>query len=190
MENKNGKLTGKLTADDNWIKADERALFINEICTSNSVYVDEFREANDWIEIYNRSEKADDLGGMYISNDKNNLTMYQIPTNAPEVTSIDANGYKIIWMDKDSAQGPLHSNFKLNKLSNCFTSDVWEEMIRQRQNGISIPPSSFSRLPISVAISPGLRDTTRIPRRPYSNAHFLAYQTTKFLESEYANPFC
>lgn len=30
-------------------------------------------------------------------------------------------------------------NIKLNKLSDCFTSDVWEEMIRQRQNGISIP---------------------------------------------------
>lgn len=114
---------------DEEYKADEKALFINEICTSNSVYVDEFREANDWIEIYNRSEKADDLGGMYISNDKNNLTLYQIPINAPEATSIDANGYKIIWMDKDSAQGPLHSNFKLNKdsIQTIFLSVMDEE---------------------------------------------------------------
>ena len=30
-------------------------------------------------------------------------------------------------------------NVRLNKLSNFFSSDVWEEMIRQKQNGISIP---------------------------------------------------
>lgn len=30
-------------------------------------------------------------------------------------------------------------NIKLNKLSDCFTFDVWEEMISQKQNGISIP---------------------------------------------------
>lgn len=100
--------------EDDQYDPNKRALFINEICTSNTVYVDEFREADDWIEIYNRSEKEDDLGGMYISNDKANLTMFQIPTNAPESTTIEANGYKIIWMDKDSTQGPLHSNFKLS----------------------------------------------------------------------------
>ena len=56
------------------------------------------------------------------------------------------------------------------------------------ENGMSMPPSFASRLPISVAMSPGLSDTTRMPRLPYSNAHFAEYQTAKFLDSEYAKP--
>lgn len=92
----------------------KRSLFINEICTSNSVYVDEFRETDDWIEIYNYGGKEDDLGGLYISNNRKNLTMYQIPTDQPETTTIPTDGFKIIWMDKDTLQGALHCNFKLN----------------------------------------------------------------------------
>lgn len=91
----------------------KRALFLNEICSSNSVYVDEFREADDWIEIYNYSDKTDNLGGMYISNDRNNLTLFKISDKNQKETEISPEGYKIIWMDKDTTQGVLHCNFKL-----------------------------------------------------------------------------
>ena len=41
---------------------------------------------------------------------------------------------------------------------------------------------------MSVAISPGLSETTLMPFLPYSKAHFAAYQHTKFFEMAYANP--
>ena len=48
--------------------------------------------------------------------------------------------------------------------------------------GISEPPTSTSILPISVAIRPGDRETTRMPCLPRSKADFLAYHITKSLE--------
>lgn len=103
--------------DPNWTPADVK-LYINEVCASNNQYVDEYREDDDWIEIYNDGTTPVDLAGMYISDKRKNLTRYQIPTGQPEKTTIPAKGYLIIWADADSTtQGALHTNFKLSKSS-------------------------------------------------------------------------
>lgn len=103
--------------DPDWSPSDVK-LFINEVCASNKQYVDEFREDDDWIEIYNDGTSPVDLGGMYISDKRKNLTRFQIPTGQPEKTTVPAKGYLVIWADADSsAQGPLHTNFKLSKSS-------------------------------------------------------------------------
>lgn len=88
-----------------------RHIFINEICTSNSVFVDEYREQDDWFEIYNEGETEYDLGGLYLSINKDTLGKYKIPTDVS--TTISSKGYKVFWADKDPEQGPLHTNFKL-----------------------------------------------------------------------------
>jgi hypothetical protein len=103
--------------DPDWTPADVK-LYINEVCASNNQYVDEYREDDDWIEIYNDGTTPVDLAGMYISDKRKNLTRYQIPTGQPEKTTIPAKGYLIIWADADSTtQGALHTNFKLSKSS-------------------------------------------------------------------------
>lgn len=88
-----------------------RLLFINEICTSNSVFVDEFREQEDWFEIYNAGDSEYDLSGLYLSINKDTLGKFKIPHSSAAI--IPANGYKLFWADKDPEQGPLHTNFKL-----------------------------------------------------------------------------
>ena len=88
-----------------------RLLFINEICTSNSVFVDEFREQEDWFEIYNAGDSEYDLSGLYLSINKDTLGKFKIPHSSAAI--IPANGYKLFWADKDPDQGPLHTNFKL-----------------------------------------------------------------------------
>lgn len=115
----NGELALKAVyeKDPDWSPSDVK-LFINEVCASNNQYVDEFREDDDWIEIYNDGTSPVDLGGMYISDKRKNLTRFQIPTGQPEKTTVPAKGYLVIWADADSsAQGPLHTNFKLSKSS-------------------------------------------------------------------------
>lgn len=86
-------------------------IFFNEICTSNSIYVDENRDAEDWIEFYNNSDKDFSMGGLFISNNKENLGLFEIPNS--ETTIIKAKNFKSFWADKDTTDGDLHLNFKL-----------------------------------------------------------------------------
>ena len=91
-------------------------LYINEVCAANKQYVDEFRQDEDWIEIYNDGDVPVDLGGMYLSDKRKTLDRFQIPTNSPAKTTIPAKGYLVFWADADSSdQGPLHTNFELAK---------------------------------------------------------------------------
>lgn len=89
-----------------------RILF-NEICTKNSVYLDDYRQTEDWIEFYNSGKEAVDMAGMYLSRSIDTLDMYQIPSGREDLTMIQAGGYLIFWADNDDEQGVLHTNFKL-----------------------------------------------------------------------------
>lgn len=87
----------------------QAVLFINEFMASNDfTIVDEFDEADDWIEIYNAGNIAKDIGGMYFSDDPEDPTNSMIPDDQPEITTIPPGGYLIIWADKQPEQGPLH----------------------------------------------------------------------------------
>lgn len=90
-------------------------LFINEFLASNDACcADEYGEYDDWIEIYNPNSEPVDIGGMYISDDKTDLTAWQIPDTAPDSTTIPANGFLVLWADKQPEQGVLHVNIKLS----------------------------------------------------------------------------
>ena len=84
---------------------------INEVMADNETTVtDEQGDYEDWIELYNNSNQAVDLGGYYLSDNPANLAKYQIPAGI----SIPANGYVIFWADEDGVDGPDHCNFKLS----------------------------------------------------------------------------
>jgi hypothetical protein len=84
---------------------------INEVLSSNtSDASDEQGEHEDWIELYNRGNTAVDLSGYYLTDNQWNLTKWEIPSG----TVIGADDYLIVWADEDSAQGPMHANFKLS----------------------------------------------------------------------------
>lgn len=88
-------------------------IIINEICTKNGMYVDDFRQQEDWIELYNSGKENVNLAGLYLSCDADTLDMYQFPSDDATSTTIPAGDYKIVWADKDPEQGALHANFKL-----------------------------------------------------------------------------
>ena len=97
---------------ENWRK-EARTLVINEFMASNSETIaDPQGEYNDWIEIYNASNITIDMGGMWLSDDRNS---WQIPTDRPVETTIEPYGYLLIWADNDGDDTPgLHADFKLN----------------------------------------------------------------------------
>jgi CotH kinase protein/Lamin Tail Domain/Secretion system C-terminal sorting domain len=89
-------------------------IVINELMASNTkTATDNNGQYEDWVELYNKSTAAVNIGGYFISDDPTNLNKWKIPAN----TTIPANGYLIVWADEDSAQNTatsLHANFKLS----------------------------------------------------------------------------
>ncbi len=91
-------------------------LYINEFLASNTVSNhDEYGEFDDWIEIFNNSQFAIDLGGLYLSDDTDNPLNYQIPNNEPSATTILPDSFIVLWADNDTATGALHLGFNLRR---------------------------------------------------------------------------
>jgi hypothetical protein len=90
-------------------------IFINEISANNASFVDNEYKYEDWIEIYNASEEDIDLGGYYVSNKKEDLTLFQIAASDAKTSTIPAMGYGIIWCSKKPERGIMHTRFKLGK---------------------------------------------------------------------------
>ena len=90
-------------------------LFINEILASNdNAVTDEFGEYDDCIELYNSGSEAIDIGGMYVSDNLDELTKHQIPETNPELTSVPPGGFLVLWFDGQSEQGVLHVGTNLS----------------------------------------------------------------------------
>jgi hypothetical protein len=92
-------------------------LFINEFMASNnsaSGIHDPHGDYDDWIEIYNLGDTSVDMAGMYLTDDLTNTTKFHIPTGYSSQTTIPAHGFLVFWADDETAQGPLHTNFKLS----------------------------------------------------------------------------
>jgi hypothetical protein len=86
-------------------------LVINEILGKNSNGItDEFGENEDWVEIYNKSSQAIDLGGYFLSDKYSDTKKWEIPAG----TIVQPNDYIIFWCDEDISQGPLHADFKID----------------------------------------------------------------------------
>ena len=95
-------------------------LVINELMASNvGDVISPASNFDSWIEIYNPSNQAVNLGGLYLSDDPNDLTRWQMPAN---IGSVPANGYKVIWLGSNDIKigwdeeevGKMQAPFKLD----------------------------------------------------------------------------
>lgn len=85
----------------------QEKLVVNEVVADNaSTLADENGDFDDWIEIFNPNSSDVDLSGWYLSDADQVMWMF------PD-TSIKANGYLIVWADKDNKG--LHTDFALSK---------------------------------------------------------------------------
>jgi hypothetical protein len=89
-------------------------LMINEFVASNDNGLRDPLEPGefpDWIELYNASSSPIDLGGKYLTDDTSDPHRYQIPSGVV----IPARGFLLFYADGEPWQGPMHTNFKLEK---------------------------------------------------------------------------
>ncbi len=92
-----------------------QSIYINEFMASNSnTILDEFGDSDDWVELYNADNSPVDIGGMYLTDDLDNPTKWQIPNTSPALTTIPAEGFILLWFDKEPEQGILHVDTKLS----------------------------------------------------------------------------
>ena len=71
---------------------------INEVCSNNyAAKSNENSQYSDYIELYNPGKTAVSLDGCFLTDDAKDLEKYSL-----EGISIPANGYTLIWLDKDS----------------------------------------------------------------------------------------
>lgn len=90
-------------------------LVINELMSLNQgTFTDEFDQRGDWVEIWNRGEVAIDLGGKWFTDDLTFPMKFQIPSDAPQQTTVAPGEFKIVWFDKQPGKGPLHVDLALN----------------------------------------------------------------------------
>lgn len=85
-------------------------VFINEIMAVNNAIYDEFGESSDWFELYNANTEPVYIGGVYMSDDVDDLTKWQLA----HPLTISAGGFALIWADNDITQGAFHASFKLS----------------------------------------------------------------------------
>ena len=91
------------------------SIVINEVLASNSSNVaDPQGQYDDWVELYNRSDTPVDVGGMFLTDDLEDPTRWQLPAVEPSVTTIPPGGYLVVWADADTEDAGLHADFRLS----------------------------------------------------------------------------
>lgn len=118
--NSDSTFTAVFEIDDDYFNR-TFSLKINEVSPLNDVFADENGQYDDWFELYNYDTEAVNLEGLYLSDNKNDLLKYSIPSSA----EIQANGFLVFWCDKETFQGDLHTNFKLSsKGETIYLTDI------------------------------------------------------------------
>ncbi len=121
-------------------------IVINELLPKNSQNgSDEDGDFDDWIELYNPADEAQDISGYYLTDSKKNLMKWKFPQG----TTIGANGYLIVWADEDSTHvSGLHTNYKLSADGeNVVLLTPTQEVIDLVEYPITLVEQSWSRKP-------------------------------------------
>ncbi|MEO9534226.1 MAG: CotH kinase family protein [Crocinitomicaceae bacterium] len=137
---------------------------INELMPSNiETAADQDGEFDDWVELYNNTGSAIDLGGYFLSDDPAVLNKWIFPVG----TTIEANDYLIVWCDNDILQTGLHTGFKLTS------------------NGETVILSDASLNPINEVVFPEVSPNHTYGRYPNGTGGFIPMVPTFEAENSF-----
>ena len=116
---------------------------INELMAANvGEVMSPATNFDSWIELYNPSSEDLELGGLYLSDDENNLNLWKMPSY---VGTVPAKGYLVIWLGSDEiddAQAP----FKLDcDGGTIYLSDASGNVIVSQDYPKAISHTAYAR---------------------------------------------
>jgi hypothetical protein len=86
---------------------------INEVLVINEDnFVDDYGKRSGWIELFNTSAGTVNIGGCFLTDDKNNPKKYPIP-KGDVFTRISPRQHVLFWADGMASRGTFHLNFTL-----------------------------------------------------------------------------
>lgn len=119
-------------------------LVINELMAYNEgLVLDEQGEADDWIELFNRTAGTVSTEGLFLTDDADVPLKWALP--AEEVAP---GGYLVVWADGQPGQGDLHADFALDASGESlylFAAD--STLLDQVTFGTQYPISTTGRFP-------------------------------------------
>lgn len=145
-------------------------VIINEFLAKNSSGLkDENGDYSDWIELFNRSASAVNVGGWYLTDNAKKLTKWRIPS-----TNMPPNSFLIVFASgKDRAVSglPLHANFSLDASG--------EYLALVQPDGVTIATEFSPQFPTqSSDMSYGLGEETSVALLLPTNAPTRIYVPT------------
>lgn len=107
---------------------------VNEVSAANDSYVSDYFKKSDWVELYNTTAATQDVEGMYLTDDYQNLHKSVLTKGGSNaVTTIPAHGYLIVWCDKKEPVNGLHAGFKLSagggEVALTAADDSWTDRL-------------------------------------------------------------
>ena len=107
---------------------------INEISATNDIFANDNFKRNDWVELYNTTDKDIDIAGMFLSDDSTDPHKYQISAEGTTAsTVIPSHGHAIVWCDNKEGTSQLHATFKLASeggfVSITAADDSWTDVL-------------------------------------------------------------
>lgn len=162
---------------------EKNGITINELLAANTTVVqDEQSKYSDYIEFYNSSSSAVDLGGLFISDSLSYSLKYRIPRNNSAATTVQPGEWITFWASGHPERGPLHLDFSLSQLGEeVVLSQVTENGIRQLDYisfGQQTPNISYGRYPETHSYWEQMTPTYNAKNQSTSESVDLASLTT------------
>lgn len=126
MENGTHRIIAEYEKIDNskqLLESGASPIRINEVSAKGSIYINDHYKRNDWVELYNTTDRDIDISGMYLSDTRGNPQKYKISAEGSAAsTIIPAHGHLLVWCDKLQPINQLHAPFKLDNADGaCVT---------------------------------------------------------------------
>ena len=119
-----------------------KSIVINELFTNG--FDDEGEPLDDWIELYNTTDRILHLENFYLSDKYNNPELWRFTKRA----AIRPNGYLIVWASGKTKKNNLHTPFRLSSQGEqLILSHKLFGVIDSISFGVQQPNMSFARIP-------------------------------------------
>ena len=106
-----------------WISYAEDVPFrLNEVMALNGNFItDDAGGYADWVEIVHVGDAPASVSGLHLTDRRSEPQRYTFPAFV-----VDPGDHRVIWLDNDPEEGPLHASFNVDALADDLILSVWD----------------------------------------------------------------